>query len=74
MRSTGVEAGGLRLFVPAGVRLKLRFQETGGSPLAPKANEEVLNLSPGETKDLGALVFVPRQSASAASQNAPAGQ
>lgn len=67
-------SGPVRLFVPAGVRLKLRLQEHSGSSLAPTANEEVLNLSPGETKDLGALVFVPRQSTSAASQNAPAGK
>ncbi|MCK4625105.1 MAG: protein kinase, partial [Phycisphaerae bacterium] len=52
-------SGPVRLFVPAGVRLKLRFWASRNSSYVAEPNEHILDLSPGETKDLGELKFVP---------------
>ena len=68
-------SGPVRVFVPAGVRFKLRFMHSPGSPFVAVPDEQVLNLSPGETKDLGVLQFVPAgKPPPATSSSAPASQ
>jgi serine/threonine protein kinase len=50
----------VRVFVPAQVRLKLGLWSAWGSSVVADASDEVLQLAPGETKDLGVMRFVPR--------------
>ena len=65
-------SGPMRVFVPAGVRLKLRFGCSGES-LEAQPGDEILELSAGETRDLGALKFVPAgKPATTTSRSAPA--
>lgn len=47
------------LYVPAGVRLKVRFDAPYDGPWTAINPEETLLLEPGQTKDLGDLKFVP---------------
>ena len=68
-------SGPVRVFVPAGVRLKLRFRANRNSSCVAEPDEQVLDLSPGETKDLGELKFVPaRKPTPATNRNPPASQ
>ena len=68
-------SGPVRVFVPAGVRLKLRFRASHTSSCVPEPDERVLDLSPGETKDLGELKFVPaRKPTPATNRNPPVSQ
>ena len=53
-------SGPVRVYVPARISLELRFNTYSHSSVAPKPNEQILNLAPGETKDMGLLEFVPR--------------
>ena len=49
----------VRVFVPAGVKLTLRFPAVGSSPWTAVPYNEVLKLAPGETADIGSLKFQP---------------
>ena len=51
--------GPVRVFVPARVRLKLQMQTSQNSSWVAESDEQVLDLAPGETKDLGELKLVP---------------
>ncbi len=58
-------SGPVRVFVPAGVRLKLEFK-TSGKAWTAEVDEHVIELAPGETMDLGELRLIPAATSSPA--------
>ena len=50
-------SGPVRAFVPAGVKLKLRFASFYGAPKVVDPYDKVLDIAPGQTVDIGVVKF-----------------
>ena len=72
--SSGLDLSGpVRIFAPAGVKLKLRLRTHSNSSCVPEPHQWVLDLSPGETKDLGEVKFLPVPKPAVAPRREPPG-